>query len=117
KQGHRRVFLIDGVETAFRSEQLLRGIEGLFKFLLTVQSDPALAESVMIRLFLRTDLARRAFQNVEQQIAGRELTLAWNTQAIFNFVLSRVASLQWFRDNFADQVSVIEKNAEELRNG
>lgn len=112
-----RVFLIDGIETAFRAERLLRAVEGLFRFLLTVQTTPDFAESVTIRLFLRTDLARRASQNVEQQTAGRELTLAWDTKSIFNFMLSRIVQLPWFQTNFTNTVGEIEARLDEVRTG
>ena len=80
----KRVFLIDGVETAFRAADLPQFVEGLFRFILTIQSEPLFAKRIEIKLFLRTDLARNAIQNVEQQTDGRTLDLVWNAQAIFN---------------------------------
>lgn len=96
----RRVFLIDGIETAFRSNILVEFVESLFKFLLTIQTDSQFSGKLVIRLFLRTDLARRAIQNVEQQTSRRKLELSWSTQSIFNFVLSRIEQISWFRENF-----------------
>jgi Mrp family chromosome partitioning ATPase len=113
----RRVFLIDGIETAFRSAQLIEFVEALFKFLLTVQSDAQFADRITIRLFLRTDLARRAIQNVEQQTDGRRLDLTWNTQSIFNFVLSRITQLEWFRTQFPDACKRIDARADLVRAG
>jgi hypothetical protein len=104
----KRVFLIDGIETAFLSSRLLVYLEALFKFLLSIQNDPKLDGKVMVRLFLRTDLARRAFQNVEQQISGRVIYLSWDTQSILNFVLSRISALQWFASAFPETVLEIQ---------
>ncbi|MBX3746373.1 MAG: AAA family ATPase [Verrucomicrobiae bacterium] len=113
----RRVFLIDGIETAFRAAQLIEFVEALFKFLLTIQSDAKFSERVVVRLFLRTDLARRAFQNVEQQTAGRKLDLTWNTQSIFNFVLSRIGQLGWFQESFPDACKAIDREDVRIRAG
>jgi MinD-like ATPase involved in chromosome partitioning or flagellar assembly len=110
RQTSKRVFLIDGIETAFLSSRLMVYLEALFKFLLSLQNDPKLESKVTVRLFLRTDLARRAFQNVEQQIAGRAIYLSWDTQSILNFVLSRIGSLAWFRTAFPITVAQIEAN-------
>jgi hypothetical protein len=112
-----RVFLIDGVETAFRAAKLIAFVESLFRFLLTIQSDASFNGRVVVRLFLRTDLARRAIQNVEQQTAGRRLDLTWNTQSIFNFVLSRIARLEWFRNSFPEACSDIDNHEDSIRAG
>lgn len=117
KQSKRRVFLIDGIETAFRSSKLIEFVEALFKFLLTVQSDTKISDRIQIRLFLRTDLAKRAIQNVEQQTSGRRLDLTWNTQSIFNFVLSRIGQLEWFQQNFPEAVEKIAANEDALKAG
>ena len=113
----RRVFLIDGIETAFSAAQLIEFVETLFKFLLTVQSDAHFSGHVIVRLFLRTDLAKRAIQNVEQQTAGRRLDLTWNTQSIFNFVLSRILQIPWFQENFPEACSAIERENTNIRAG
>lgn len=113
----RRVFLIDGIETAFRSDLLIKFIESLFKFLLTVQSDAHFSDKVVIRLFLRVDLARKGFQNLEQQTAQRRLDLSWNTQSIFNFVLSRIIQLEWFKSNFESACKSISKHKNKIGTG
>lgn len=115
--GKRRVFLIDGIETAFRAAQLIEFVEALFKVILTIQSDSQFADRVVVRLFLRTDLARRAIQNVEQQTAGRRLDLSWNSQSIFNFVLSRIAQLSWFQKSFPSTCAAIGDENERVRAG
>jgi hypothetical protein len=112
-----RVFLIDGVETAFRAGQLPKFIEGLFRFILTVQTEPLFSERIAIRLFLRTDLARNAIQNVEQQTNGRRLDLIWKSQAIFNFVLSRIGQILWFEANFPKAVAEIRLKSERIQVG
>jgi hypothetical protein len=117
KQTTKRVFLIDGIETAFLSSRLLVYLEALFKFLLSIQNDPRLDSNVSVRLFLRTDLARRAFQNVEQQISGRVIYLSWDTQGILNFVLSRIAELSWFASVFPQAVQEIRNNQTLLISG
>ena len=116
-QKSRRVFLIDGIETAFLSSRLLAYLEGLFKFLLSIQNNPKLQDKITVRLFLRTDLARRAFQNIEQQISGRVIYLSWDTQSILNFVLSRIKALPWFAHEFPGAVTEIGNNEQLLRSG
>ena len=106
----RRVFLVDGIETAFLSSRLILYLEGLFKFLSSIQNNPKLQDRVTVRLFLRTDLARRAFQNIEQQISGRVIYLSWDTQSILNFVLSRITALPWFMQAFPSTVAELQNN-------
>lgn len=105
-----RVFLVDGIETAFLSSRLILYLEGLFKFLASIQNNPKLQDRVIVRLFLRTDLARRAFQNIEQQISGRVIYLSWDTQSILNFVLSRITALPWFMQEFPSTVAELQSN-------
>lgn len=113
----RRVYLIDGVETAFNSTQMTTFVEGLFRFLSSVQSDAQLSQKVTIRLFIRTDLVRRAVENVEQQIEGRSLRLSWDTQSILNFALSRICELEWFRRHFGDTAAKLDNELDRLANG
>ncbi len=91
----RRIFLIDGVETAVRAANLRSFVESLFRFMATLQYNPHMASLVTVRLFLRIDLAKGATQNVEQQMEGRKLRLNWGKTAILNFALARIASLNW----------------------
>ena len=88
--------------------------EGLFKFLSAIQNNPKIQDRVTVRLFLRTDLARHAFQNIEQQISGRVIYLSWDTQSIFNFVLSRITGLPWFRQEFPNTVAELQSNEQLL---
>ena len=113
----RKVFLIDGVETAFQASQTRAFVEGLFRFLATVQNDSDLREKITLRLFLRTDLAAGARENVEQQMEHRVLHLAWNTQSILNFALSRIAARSWFRDQFASAIKSIDGQTAQITQG
>jgi hypothetical protein len=116
-QSQKRVLLIDGVETAFGATQTAAYVEGLFGFLATIQSDLALSQRLTIRLFIRTDLAEGARENIEQQTENRVIYLAWDTQTILNFVLVRLASIPWFRQNFVQPIIDIEGRTSELIKG
>jgi len=117
QDGAAGAYLIDGVETAFHSGQMSAFVEGLFRFLSAVQADSVLAQKLTIRLFIRTDLVRRAVENVEQQIEGRSLILSWDTQSILNFALSRICELQWFRQQFNETVARLESELGRLAEG
>ncbi|MDD2046326.1 AAA family ATPase [Pseudomonas putida] len=110
-------FLIDGIETAFPSSDIKKYIESLFSFLLTIQSDSYLSQKITIRLFIRSDLAKNAIENVEQQTDGREIQLVWDEQSIFNFVLLRICQNSWFRENFADACKLLQLEENALKNG
>jgi len=116
-QGVEGAYLIDGVETAFSSTQMASFVEGLFRFLSSVQSDAQLAQKVTIRLFIRTDLVRRAVENVEQQIEGRSLVVSWDTQSILNFALSRICELDWFRQQFPEPTNKLATELDRLAEG
>ena len=113
----KKVFLIDGVETAFTSSHIHAFVAGLFRFLAEIQSDVRLSQKVVVRLFIRTDLVYGARENIEQQIEHRTLQLSWNTQTILNFVLARIAVLPWFRDNFPNAVNEINDRYSDLIQG
>jgi hypothetical protein len=116
-QSAKRTFLLDGLETAFLPQHVFNYMQGLFKFLQSFEADPALKEHVRFKLFLRTDLAQRGYQNFEQQIAGRVLYLSWDTQTILNFVLSRIPKLPWFNASFPSLVDAITQNRERILQG
>jgi len=113
----KRVFLLDGLETAFTSEKIFQFVESLFLFLQVIEADSRLSNRIQVKLFLRTDLAQRGYQNIEQQLHGRTIYLNWDTQKIFNFVLSRIARINWFQTNFADLVSKIRSEYRQILNG
>jgi len=112
-----KVFLIDGVETAFNSSRIIAFVEGLFRCLAAVQSDLSISQKITIRLFIRTDLVDGASENIEQQTENRKLLLAWNTQSILNFVLARIAALEWFKEHFSDVVRDIQDRASDITQG
>jgi Mrp family chromosome partitioning ATPase len=113
----RRVFMVDGLETAFQASTIFQFVESLFRFLQIVESDPRLSSAVQFKLFLRTDLAQRGYQNIEQQLHGRTIYLSWDTQKIFNFVLSRIARIEWYRTAFPRLVDKIGEAYEIILNG
>ena len=117
KNSQSQVFLIDGVETAFSSVKMSEFVEGLFRFLSAIQSNSHLNQKLTVRLFIRTDLARIAVENVEQQIEGRSLDLLWDTQSILNFALTRICDLPWFKVQFAKTTGAIEGELDRLADG
>lgn len=112
-----RTFLVDGVETAVSATHLRAFVESLFKFMSTIQFDRFFDGKVTVRVFLRLDLAIGASENVDQQMEGRQLRLSWDKTSILNFVLARIATLQWFRDKFPAVCLDIEKNQHSILRG
>ena len=116
-RGLKRVFMLDGLETAFQARNIFQYVESLFSFLQVVESDSRLNSRIQFKLFLRTDLAQRGYQNIEQQLHGRTIYLSWNTQKIFNFVLSRIARIAWYEEKFSLLVRRIADLRVEILNG
>ncbi|MGE4241359.1 AAA family ATPase [Ramlibacter sp.] len=117
RRTERRVFVIDGVETAVPASDLRSFVEALFRFLAAVQFDRAYSKFLTIRLLLRTDLAIGAAENVEQQIEGSALYLHWNKTTILNFALARIVDLPWFKQHFANVCERIEEKADSISRG
>lgn len=117
ESSQRRVFVIDGVETAVPATDLAPFVESLFRFLAAIQYDRALSKVVTIRLLLRTDLAIGAAQNIEQQIEGAVLYLHWNKTAILNFALARIESLPWFKEHFRSVCERIVERSDPISRG
>jgi len=113
----KRTFLLDGLETAFGVRLTFTYIESLFQFLETIESDDRISSRLHFKLFLRTDLAQRGYQNIEQQLYGKVIYLNWDTQKIFNFVLSRIAQTPWYQNNFQELNQKIEDNLEDILKG
>jgi len=112
-----RIFLLDGIETAFRVSEVYRFVESLFLFMLALQSDDRFGGRIEVKLFLRTDLANRSVQNLEQQVDGRAIYLFWDYPKILNFLLSRLPQLGFFRNAFPDTISEIEGMMSTIRAG
>lgn len=113
----KRIFLIDGIETAVPSSQLREFVEELLLFMLTIQSDSKLSAFVFVRLFLRADLLQASTQNIEQQTSLRKLELHWDSDGIFNFVLARIEQSEWFNKQFPDVCHLIDDRLDEIRAG
>lgn len=116
-QPRRRVFLIDGVETAVPAARMREFVESLFRFLATVQYNRSISSILTVRLFLRSDLHRAATQNIEQQVEGTSLSLRWDRKSILNFALARLASLRWFKAKFSSVCEKIRARASEISRG
>ena len=112
-----RIFLIDGIETAFKASEIYSYVESLFHFMLAIQSDDRFNGKVEAKLFLRTDLASRSVQNLEQQVDCRKIDLYWDYRKILNFLLSRLPQLSFFRTTFPDTISTVESMLEMIRRG
>lgn len=115
--GPPQIFLIDGLETAFQRQDTDKFVGALFRVWSTIESDERLRSQLGLRIFIRTDLANRGFENFEQLSYGRTLELRWNTQYILNFALSRMFARPWFRENFPEAMNQIESNYEAIRQG
>lgn len=114
----RRVYLLDGLETAFSGNQIQSYVAALFEVMRALQSDGDFREKVEIKLFLRADLKPSGkVQNLEQQLEGRCRFLSWDLQAILNFMLSRVASLPFFLTTFPVTSGLILNRMTELKAG
>jgi len=113
----KRTFLIDGLETAFNAKLIFTYAEALFRFIQTVETDSRLSKYIHIKLFIRSDLVGRGFQNIEQQLHGKSLYLSWDTQKIFNFILSRISRIQWYKEQFPSLIEDIEKNRTDILKG
>lgn len=113
----RRVFLIDGLETAFPLADTYAAIDALFRVWSTLDVDSRLSGKVRLRIFIRTDLARRGYENLEQTLYDRVLELVWDTQSILNFALSRIASMPWYEEHFRQAVDDIRERSALIREG
>lgn len=112
-----RVFFIDGLETSFSRERTFPFLGALFRVIAAIEADPDFRDRVRVKIFVRTDLAQRGFENFEQQSHGRRLELAWDTQSILNFALSRIERLRWFDENFPDATQEVRGRLDELKEG
>jgi hypothetical protein len=107
-------FLVDGVETAVDSAKTGAFVEALFRFLSTLQNDPAFSSKIRFRLFVRSDLPI-GIQNIEQQVHGRRVDLRWDEASIFHYVLAEISRIAWFNENFASTTGKIEQLRKEIQ--
>lgn len=114
--GGRHVVLIDGVETAVSANLTLKFVEGLFRFLSTLQNDSLFRENVRFRVFIRSDLPV-GLQNVEQQVHNRKLDLRWDESSIFHYVLAEIARSEWFISAFPSVCDDIDSQRMLVRTG
>jgi hypothetical protein len=111
------VYLIDGLETAFTSAETYKFLDALFRVWSTIDTDFKLRNHLKFRIFIRTDLANRGYENFEQLSHGKILELRWSTQYILNFVLSRIRVNEWYQNNFPNATQRIIDNYEMIIQG
>lgn len=110
-----RVFLIDGLETLVPAAKIKDYVAGLFAVMNMIQNDPVLSSKLVVRVFLREDLASDSVQNIEQQMEGRVLRLKWSATSILNFALSRLPLLPWIKEKFPSVSEEIESRSDEVQ--
>lgn len=102
------VLLVDGLETLVSADKIKAFVAALFDLMGTLQNDTSLASKLIVRVFVREDLAADTVQNVEQQMEGRAIRLKWGASSILNFAISRIPSLPWIRKTFVQTCQKIE---------
>ncbi|MDX1959650.1 MAG: AAA family ATPase [Leptospiraceae bacterium] len=122
KNNKKRIFLIDGIETAFDDPRLLKEyVYSLFKNILEpIHNSPQFKNYLTIKIFLRTDLIPNSIQNIEQ-LLGKERVkyLQWNNKYIFNFVITLIAENEWFKSEkaFADKIEKYSESIKKIKEG
>lgn len=106
--------LVDGLETLVPAAQIKAYVASLFSVMNTIQNDPQLSLKLVLRAFVREDLASDAVQNIEQQMEGRALKLKWSASSILNFAVSRIPMLPWIGKNFPELCSVIQNKSAQI---
>jgi Mrp family chromosome partitioning ATPase len=117
KNKQQDVFLVDGLETLVRAAEIKIYVGALFGMMGTIQNDPLLSSKIVIRAFVREDLASDSLQNIEQQMEGRLVRLKWSATSILNFALSRLPTLPWISSTYGSVCDEIRKLAEEIQRG
>lgn len=112
-----RTFLVDGLETGFSRERMFDFVGALFRLVTSIENDPVFRDGVRIKVFVRTDLAERGYENFEQFSVGRRLDLQWDTQSILNFALTRIAELPWFFEKFPVATEEVRRHLSKLTLG
>lgn len=111
------VLLVDGLETLVPAAKIKEFVAALFSLMSTVQNDPSLASRIVIRAFVREDLAADSVQNVEQQMEGRFLRLKWSASSILNFAISRLPTLSWIRTQYQDVCEEVLERRDDVGRG
>ena len=91
------IFAIDGLEETFHTRYIKGYVNTLQEVMEHVATIPELYRFLGIKLFLRSDLIMRSYQNFDQ-LGNRKVELKWNKQSIFNFLVSSIL----FRRNLND---------------
>jgi len=110
-----RVLLVDGLETLVPAAEIKTYIAGLFGVMNAIQNDPLLASRLVLRAFVREDLASDSVQNIEQQMEGRALRLKWSAASILNFAVSRIPLLPWISREYPEVCNDIAERSGEVR--
>lgn len=118
RSGAEGVFLVDGLETMLPNREDSRAnIQALVNVSSVLETNAVFRGRLSLRIFLRSDIARWGFENFEQQSHGKHIDLSWSTQAILNFVLSRLPHLPWMRKTFPDVVEDVQKIEADIQLG
>ena len=117
RHSSRQVLLVDGLETLVPAASIRNFVSALFNMLGTIQNDPALSSRLIIRAFVREDLATDLVQNSEQQMEGRLLRLKWSAASVLNFAVSRLPTLPWIRSHFRPVCEEIVERTDEVAKG
>jgi len=112
-----QTLLIDGLETLVPAARIKEFVAALFNMMSAIQNDPSLSSRLVIRSFVREDLASDSVQNVEQQMEGRSQRLKWSARSILNFAISRLPSLPWIRRSFPEVCEEISARSDEVSRG
>lgn len=117
RHSSQQVLLVDGLETLVPAASIRSFVSALFNMVGTIQNDPALSNRLIIRSFVREDLATDLVQNSEQQMEGRLLRLKWSAASVLNFAVSRLPTLPWIRSQFPSVCEEIVERADEVAKG
>lgn len=115
RSANQEVLLVDGLETLVPAAKIKAYVAGLFSVMNTIQNDPLLSSKLVIRAFMREDLASDSVQNIEQQMEDRLLRLKWSASSILNFAVSRLPQLPWISKQFSDVCEDIQKYSLEIQ--
>jgi len=116
-QTTRTTYFVDALESAFDLRDTFPFVSGLFRIIEMLDSTPELSRALKLQVFIRKDLVDKGIQNREQLESGRRIDLSWDLRTIFNFALSRIASIDWYRDCFPTAIQQIDEALPRIREG